>query len=129
LTNQKAEEIEKVICEMERYRHLYNEISEKYNNERFLSSDIKQEKSILSVQNQELSKSLNDKENMLSELSGHHNKKQKINYLQKIREENSALRHEKFELQTANQKLESRIRIVEEDLRFYKTEKIKLFSK
>ena len=66
---------------------------------------------------------------MLSELSGHHNKKQKINYLQKIREENSALRHEKFELQTTNQKLESRIRIVEEDLRFYKTEKIKLFSK
>ena len=34
LTNQKSEEIENVIAEMERYRHLYNEISEKYNNER-----------------------------------------------------------------------------------------------
>ena len=34
LTNQKSEEIENVIGEMERYRHLYNEISEKYNNER-----------------------------------------------------------------------------------------------
>ena len=129
LTNEKSEEIEKIICELERYRNLYNDLCEKYNNERFLSSDIKQEKSILSVQNQELSKSLNDKENMLSELSGHHNKKQKINYLQNIREENSSLRHEKFELQTTNQKLESRIKIVEEDLRFYKTEKIKLFSK
>ena len=66
---------------------------------------------------------------MLSELSGHHNKKQKLNYLQKMREENSALRQDKFELQSTNQKLESRIKIVEEDLRFYKAEKLKLFSK
>ena len=36
LTNQKSEEIENVISEMERYRHLYNEISEKYNNERIV---------------------------------------------------------------------------------------------
>ena len=36
LTNQKSEEIENVIAEMERYRHLYNEISEKYNNERIV---------------------------------------------------------------------------------------------
>ena len=40
LTNQKTEEIEKVICEMERYRHLYNEISEKYNNERKFFKNI-----------------------------------------------------------------------------------------
>ena len=36
LTNQKSEEIENAIAEMERYRHLYNEISEKYNNERIV---------------------------------------------------------------------------------------------
>ena len=40
MTNQKAEEIEKVICEMEKYRHLYNEISEKYNNERIVYKNI-----------------------------------------------------------------------------------------
>ena len=76
--------------------------------------------------------SLNEKENILSNMSGHQNRKQKLAYLERIREENTTLANEKSAYQFKCTKLESKVKILEENVRYLKLDKkkpVNLFSK
>ena len=63
-------------------------------------------------------------------MSGHQNRRQKLSYLEKIREENTNLTNERNKYQLKCSKLETKMRLLEEDLRYFRTENPKpnLFS-
>ena len=65
---------------------------------------------------------------MLSGMAGHRNKLQKLSYIERIREENTKITNERNLLQSTNAKLLAKIKLVEEDLRYYRSEKPHLYS-
>ena len=64
-------------------------------------------------------------------MSGHQNRKQKLAYLERIREENTGLINERNQYQLKCSKLESKVKVLEENVRYLKMDQKapNLFSK